>query len=50
VTAAAWFELMTGFSHLFRRAAGRPDALRRHAAKWGRQRTPGLVQSQALFG
>jgi hypothetical protein len=50
VTAAAWFERMTGFSHLFRRAAGRPDPLRRHAAKWGRQRTPGLIQSQALFG
>lgn len=49
VTGAAWLDLMTRFSRLFRRAAGRPDSLRRHAVKWGRERSPGLLQSQALF-
>jgi len=50
ISGGAWLDLMTRFHRLFRRAAGRPESLRRHAAKWGRKRSCGITHSQALFG
>ena len=34
ISAESWLELIADFSRLFRRAAGRPESLRRDAQKW----------------
>ena len=50
VTTEGWLKLVQGFSRMFRRAAGRPASLRRHADKWGRRRMPGIANSRSVFG
>ncbi len=45
-----WLTLVQGFCRMFRRAAGRPASLRRHADKWGRRRIPGIANSRSAFG
>ncbi len=50
MSSDGWLDLVHGFSRMFRRAAGRPASLRRHADKWGRRRTAGLANSLSVFG
>src|SRR5262249_12508147 len=50
VNGEGWLQLVQRFSRMFRRAAGRPASLRRHADKWGRRRLPGIANSRWVFG
>ena len=50
VNGDGWMHLVQRFSRMFRRAAGRPASLRRHADKWGRCRLAGISNSRTVFG
>ena len=45
-----WLKLVKGFRGMFRRAAGRPASLQRHADKWGHNRMSGIASSRTVFG
>jgi len=49
ISGESWLELIGEFGRLFRRAAGRPESLKRHAEKRQAKRTEGIVNSRALF-
>lgn len=49
ISGESWLELITDFCRLFRRAAGRPESLKREAEKRRVKSTEGIVNSRALF-
>ena len=49
ISGESWLELIADFCRLFRRAAGRPESLKRDAARRRVKRTEGIVNSRALF-
>lgn len=49
VSEESWLKLVTGFSRIFRLAAGTPLSLQRDAEKHGKRRREGIAQSTALF-
>ena len=49
VSGESWLKLAGEFGRLCRRAAGRPESLRRDALRRRSKRTEGNVNSRALF-